>query len=253
LFREALNYYYDFTKYVNPKQSSDTLKINILENLVENGDETIEVYEQRKNGQSLTEDQLRKNDNRYNKYRVGAQQGSSKNNKDQGEILEIDASTYIQLESQGNEKKEEDYGGIEIQETGEGNMNSTDGGGINWGDFEVLGQGNDAQQKVEGEFEVIEDGKDDVEIVEDDTILANFETRNQVLASLGELLFFLKQREYESEGVTTNSVLQAYEQVDHTNIFEVSREQINRMINFTQVLIDILNEFKARQYFILKD
>mmetsp|Transcript_1748 Transcript_1748/g.1619 ORF Transcript_1748/g.1619 Transcript_1748/m.1619 type:complete len:133 (+) Transcript_1748:1032-1430(+) len=132
-------------------------------------------------------------------------------------------------------------------------MNSTDGGGINWGDFEVLGQGNDAQQKVEGEFEVIEDGKDDVEIVEDDTILANFETRNQVLASLGELLFFLKQREYESEGVTTNSVLQAYEQVDHTNIFEVSREQINRMINFTQVLIDILNEFKARQYFILKD
>jgi len=66
-------------------------------------------------------------------------------------------------------------------------------------------------------------------------------------------LFFIQQRTYESGSSAGNSILQAYEQGENAAIFEISKEKLATMQNSLNSLMEVLSNFKARQYFILKE
>jgi len=48
IIREALDYYYGFTKLLNPKLSEEKIKFQYLEEIFSNSDSLIEVFELKK-------------------------------------------------------------------------------------------------------------------------------------------------------------------------------------------------------------
>jgi len=66
-------------------------------------------------------------------------------------------------------------------------------------------------------------------------------------------LFFIQQRFNESGASAGNTILQAYEQGENSAIFEVTKEKLTAMQTLLNSLTEILSNFKARQYFILKE
>jgi len=231
LFRETLDYYYNFTRYSNPKQNEETLKLTLLEHLYKNGDDLIEVYELQKKGKEIPSSLKQENDKKYVRY-GGDKQDALKDSQYFPQIIDVSSSM---------------------------NQTSGGGGGIDWGGFEIISQsGNLETSKAEDYgFEVIDESKPvqrkESEIVTKDTILASFDSRNEVIANLNELLFFVQQRTAESGASAGNTILQAYEQGENAAIFEVSKDKLTKMQNNLNSLMEILSNFKARQYFILKE
>jgi len=226
-----LDYYYNFTRYSNPKQNEETLKLTLLEHLYKNGDDLIEVYELQKKGKEIPSSLKQENDKKYVRY-GGDKQDALKDSQYFPQIIDVSSSM---------------------------NQTSGGGGGIDWGGFEIISQsGNLETSKAEDYgFEVIDESKPvqrkESEIVTKDTILASFDSRNEVIANLNELLFFVQQRTAESGASAGNTILQAYEQGENAAIFEVSKDKLTKMQNNLNSLMEILSNFKARQYFILKE
>lgn len=233
LTKEILDYYYNFTRYINPKQKEETLKLKLLDHLFEKGDDLQDVYELAQQGKTVPEALRKENERKYSRY-LTDKQGS----KESGYFPQI----------------------VEISFGGNQSTKSTGGGGIDWGEFEVIGQSSNLetsakQSAAELDFEIIDDKQKpaEEEVVNKDTILSNFDNRNQIIADLNELLFFVQQRQSESGGGAGNTILQAYEQGENQSIFEVSKDKQTKMVSHINALLDILLNFKARQYFILKE
>jgi len=86
-----------------------------------------------------------------------------------------------------------------------------------------------------------------------ETILSDAESRNQILANLNELFYFLNQRLSEIEGAAGNTILQAYGQEETAYLFEISKEKLKEMKDRAKGLMDHLNDSKFRQYIMVKD
>jgi len=207
------------------------LKIGLLEHLYKNGDDLVEVYELQKKGKEIPSSLKQENEKKYVRY-GGDKQDALKDSQYFPQIIDVSSSM---------------------------NQTSGGGGGIDWGGFEIISQsGNLETSKAEDYgFEVIDESKPvqrkESEIVTKDTILASFDSRNEVIANLNELLFFVQQRTTESGASAGNTILQAYEQGENAAIFEVSKDKLTKMQANLNSLMEILSNFKARQYFILKE
>jgi len=66
-------------------------------------------------------------------------------------------------------------------------------------------------------------------------------------------LYFLKQRIRENEALAGNSILLAYDQGNSEKIFEISTSRLKDMSIHVEKMIDVLTNYKSRQYFIIKD
>jgi len=230
LFREALDYYYEFSVHANPSLKKEDVVLKYAEYINREGDHLVDVFELKNAGKEVPADLVKKNASKYKKF---AKFGKKNVQQNFDKIIELDFT----VEASGNENPS---------------------GGIDWSGFEILGGTNNnseakpeeaKKQNENNEFVVI-DNEDEV-IPEGDTILSNVDSRNQLLADLNELLFFIRQRILESKGVSGNVVLQAYEESDQG--LDLAPEKLQSIVNVINKCIEPLIDSRACQLFILKD
>eukprot|EP01016_Furgasonia_blochmanni_P024867 TRINITY_DN2683_c0_g1_i4.p1 TRINITY_DN2683_c0_g1~~TRINITY_DN2683_c0_g1_i4.p1 ORF type:complete len:568 (+),score=182.76 TRINITY_DN2683_c0_g1_i4:168-1871(+) len=251
-FKTALQYYKDFTVYINEKQDREKLKFPLLDYLVEHDNDLLELWKMRRDGKggNVPADLLDFNGKRYENYQETAKWYKDEKAKSGGGALEIDWSSI-------------NFGGISLE--GGGNENAGNNGGINWDEFIVV----DSAANNNNNNNAAGNNKDDAtkwEIVDEqtakkepqsqysrETILSDLDSRNELIAYLNELLFFIKQRIEESQYYSGNSLLQIYEHDSSSALFEVNVDKFKAWEKLIHDAIESISNYQVRHLFIIKD
>lgn len=252
---EILKYYYDFTIYINSKQDHEKMHFPILEYLIAEDDDLIDYFNAKCRKETIEPTLKELNEKRYEYYEKSIEEHK------------VEKTGYTEIDEINWDI---DFSVPEKKQHNEIINNNED---INWGDFlapvenpvseeiqiEVVDQSNldqpntDLQIKnvIKDEWEIIE--MKDEKMYGTDTILSNREKRNEIVANLFELLYFLKQRCYETKIFSSNSLLQAYDHSTSTSLFEITADKLEKYIIHIDELINLITNTKALNLFIIKD
>eukprot|EP01017_Pseudomicrothorax_dubius_P020867 TRINITY_DN2264_c0_g1_i1.p1 TRINITY_DN2264_c0_g1~~TRINITY_DN2264_c0_g1_i1.p1 ORF type:complete len:540 (+),score=155.07 TRINITY_DN2264_c0_g1_i1:25-1620(+) len=233
---ELIQYYKRFSKFSLLGKDIE-VPLPLLEYFQKYNDDLVALYQSRNQGKE-TEELLKQNERRYEKYAAIASEVP----------IDIEA---LPMELPVIETIEAGSGGIDwgitLEESSDNKKEDKPAENFTkWEDFIILDDEPKKDDNAKG-------GESQISAPTGDTLLADIEFRNLLIGEINELLYFIKHRIHESKQSDGNSLFQVYAHSETGDIFDISEDKLKTWLKVVENPLNLLTSYKIRSLFIMKD